>query len=270
MKKITVAIILIFFLGGISSEVKGQDLFKSKVENLPNYDYSPYHFGFLLGLNQMHFTIDPIDNLSFNNYDIAKANDIDFEVPFQSDSIKFNSISYKPEFGFTVGIVGNLRIGKYADLRFIPSLVFGERVLKYKVTALKYENNNIVSQDSIVFTEKRVPSTYLDFPLLFKYKSERYNNVRAYLIGGMQYSLDLASLSDKEEESNNILVKLERNDVSAILGFGFEYYLGFFKFGTELKMTYGLYDPLLREGNMYSGSIEKMHSKVFQLSFTFE
>jgi len=261
LKKITVVFILIFFLVGFNTQVKGQYLFKSRVENLPNYDYSPYHFGFLLGLNQMHFTIDPIDNLHLLTNLPAQADDI---LP-SPDSMHVLGLDYKPEFGFTVGIVGNLRLGKYADLRFIPSLAFGERVINYEI-----ENMEEGLPRDTIFMEKRVPSTYLDFPLLFKYKSERYNNVRGYLIGGMQYSLDLASLSDKEEESNNILVKLKRNDVSAILGFGFEYYLGFFKFGTELKMTYGLYDPLLREGNMYSGSIEEMHSKVFQLSFTFE
>lgn len=264
MKKITIALILIFFLAGFHPEVKGQYLFKSKVENLPNYDYSPYHFGFLLGLNQMHFTIDPIDNLHEFTFISAQADDV-LPTPDDMDVL---GLDYLPEFGFTVGILGNLRLGKYFDLRFIPSLAFGERVLNYEI-ARNYESRPNKQSDT-VFMEKRVSSTYLDFPLLLKYKSERYNNFRAYVIGGAQYSLDLASLSNKDEESNNILVKLEKNDVSAIIGFGFEYYLGFFKFGTELKMSYGLSDPLLREGNMYSGSVEQMRSKVFQLSFTFE
>lgn len=261
MRKIIFGLVFLVSMSAFIPSAQGQYLFKSRVENLPNYDYSPYHFGFLLALNQMHFSVDPIDNLHLVNNLPAQADDV---LP-SPDSMRVLGLDYTPELGFTVGIVGNLRLGRYADLRFIPSLAFGERVLNYEIRTI----DGGTSTDT-VFMEKRVASTYIDFPLLVKYKSERYNNVRGYVIGGVQYSLDLASLSNKEESSNNILVKLENSDVSAVVGFGFEYYLGFFKLGTEIKMSYGLTDPLLREGNLYSGSIEELHSKVFQLSFTFE
>jgi hypothetical protein len=35
-------------------------------------------------------------------------------------------------------------------------------------------------------------------------------------------------------------------------------------------MSYGLFDLLQREDNIYTGGIEKLNSKVWQLSFTFE
>lgn len=261
MRKIGISIIFLALLCAV--QVQGQQLFKAKTVNLPNYDYAPYHFGFVLAMNQMHFTLDPVDDLHLTKYTPEDADDV---LP-SPDTMRIAGIDYSPHMGFTVGIVGNLRLGQYADLRFIPSLSFGERVINYRI--LNYDDN--MPRDTIV-KEKRIPSTYIDFPLLLKYKSKRYNNFRAYLIGGMKYSLDLASLSDKREaqSTNNILVKLGRNDVAAEIGVGFDYYLGFFKFGTEIKMSYSLMDPLLREGNMYSGSIEDLRSKIFQISFTFE
>ncbi len=259
--KISIFLLAILFAGSLQA----QDLFKSQVKNLPNYDYAPYHFGFILALNDMHFTIDPIDELHLQKFQPVDADDV---LP-SPDDMNVLGIDYTSHYGFTVGIVGNLRLGQYADLRFIPSLAFGERIINFEI-ARNYQSNNNRADDTI-FKEKRIPSTYIDFPLMLKYKSKRYNNIRAYLIGGMKYSLDLASLSDRESESsNNILMKLDRNDVYAEIGFGFDYYLGFFKFGTEIKMSYSLMDPLLREGNMYSGSIEDLRSKIFQLSFTFE
>ena len=36
-------------------------------------------------------------------------------------------------------------------------------------------------------------STLLDFPIYIKYKSERYNNFRSYVLFGIKYSLDIAS-----------------------------------------------------------------------------
>ena len=269
MLKNRVLMIIVGFL--IAAAANGQGgLIKQKVKNLPNYDYAPYHFGFVLALNQMHFTIDPIDNLHEKSFSTEVAQDVNPAITgLDVDSMNVYGIDYKPEYGFTVGIVGNLRLGQYFDLRFIPSLAFGERVISYKINA--YGSGDDILSDSLITMEKRIPSTYIDFPLMVKYKTERYNNVRAYVFGGAKYSLDLASLSNKQDDSGNKeIVKLKRNDVFFEIGVGFDYYLSFFKFGTEIKMSYSPYDIPEREGNMYTGAIEKLQSKYFQLSFTFE
>jgi len=245
------------------------DLFKSKVKNLPNYDYAPYHFGFVLALNQMHFTIDPVEDLHKKDFTHSQATDVNQHLPFTVNNMNVYDIDYQPEYGFTVGIVGNLRLGQYFDLRFIPSLAFGERVINYTINA----QGTGVNQDSVITMNKRSPSTYIQFPLMVKYKSKRYNNMRAYVLGGGKYSLDLASLSDKrqaKESVNNILVKLKRHDFAFEIGVGFDFYLNFFKLGTEIKMAYSPFDPLDREGNLYTESIKELNSKYFQLSFTFE
>lgn len=262
MRKFSFAIWVLIIM---ATPLKSQELFTGKVQNLPDYDYAPYHFGFLLSLNQLHFTIDPVDYLYHQSLESNQAEDI---LP-SPDSLRINKIDYKPEYGFTVGIIGNLRISNDMDLRFIPSLVFGERVLRYDVEAF--------GNDSVYAMEKRIPSTYIDLPLQFKYKSKRYNNVRAYLVGGIKYSIDVISNAKREANGDNsgvdkisTIVKLNRNDFFAELGVGFDYYTPYFKFGTEIKMAYGLTDPLVREGNAYAGSIESLRNKYFQLSFTFE
>ena len=101
--------------------------------------------------------------------------------------------------GFNLGIVSNLRLGKYTDLRFIPTLVFGERILNYQFTD---QNNNSLKS-------KRIESTLIDFPISLKYKSERYNNFRTYVICGVKYSLDIASQSTIDDEGQE-LVKLKQ------------------------------------------------------------
>jgi hypothetical protein len=35
-------------------------------------------------------------------------------------------------------------------------------------------------------------------------------------------------------------------------------------------MSYGLFDLLIRENNIYTGGIESLNSKVFQIAFSFE
>lgn len=229
-----------------------------KVENMPTYDFSKYHFGFILAVNQMHFVVKPVEGLNRKFF-------FDFDgTGFNADSAQVYSIEHVPSTGFTVGIVGNLRLGTYFDLRLVPSLAFGERSLEYVIW--KYKDG----VESPVYITKNVQSTFIELPLHLKYKSQRLNNFRAYLIGGVNFRMDLASQAKKSRESAEIQIKLMRNDIYGELGVGFDFYFEWFKFGTELKMSYGFLDILKHEDNIYTEGIEKMSSKIWQLTFTFE
>jgi len=231
---------------------------RARVANLQNYDNKKYHFGFILCLNKMYFSVEPASDISDKVYTGIQIQDL------ASDSARLYSVESNPTTGFTIGIVSNLRLGKYFDLRFIPSLAFGERELEYSV--LNYYNN----KSNIVGVTKKITSTFVDFPLEIKFKSQRYNNTRAYVLSGMKYSIDLASQAHKKEENNQLEVKLLKNDFSFEFGVGFDFYTTYFKFGTELKMSYGLNNMLKYEDNIYTGGIANLKSKVFLLSFTFE
>ncbi|MBN3035592.1 MAG: PorT family protein [Bacteroidales bacterium] len=236
----------------------GKAAAQARVENMPVYDFARYHFGFILAVNQMHFTIKPVASYQDILYDSTYVYDI------SADSGRLYSIEHQPTLGFTVGIVGNLRLGEYFDLRFIPSLSFGERYLNYRI--LKYRNG----EESLLEIRKDIASTYIDLPLHVKYKSKRQGNFRAYILSGASYRLDLASEAKKKKESAQVVVKLNRQDINFEAGVGFDYYFEWFKFGTEIKMSYGILDILKKEQNIYTDGIEKLTSKIFQVSFTFE
>jgi hypothetical protein len=239
--------------------MQGQAMAQRKVINLPTYDYARYHFGFILAVNQLNFTVKTRDNLSQIMYDSTQSPDI------FADSLRILAVDSDPTLGFTIGIVGNLRIGKYFDLRFIPSLSFGERYLNY--TFLRFFNGT----QSVVDIKKSVTSTFVEFPLEVKYKSKRIGNYRAYLLTGAKFTMDLATNKAKKgDDPTQKLVRLNRNDFCVEGGVGFDFYNSWFKFGVELKMTYGLTDILVRENNVYTAGIDRLKSKMFQVSFTFE
>ncbi len=217
---------------------------KQGTQNLLNLDRAKYHFGFLLGFNQMNFAIKPLSNLS------------------QFDSLL--SVESKSQLGFNIGIVSNLKLAKYWDLRFIPTLSFGERDLTY---AIQFQNT-----DYIGHTTKKVESIFIDFPIHVKLKSARIgDNTRAYVIAGGKISIDMASQSkQKEDNPEDIKVKLYRDDYLLEAGVGFDFYMEFFKLSAEVKMSYGFKDQLVHESNMYASSIERLNSKIFQFSLTFE
>ncbi|PIQ31379.1 MAG: hypothetical protein COW63_08085 [Bacteroidetes bacterium CG18_big_fil_WC_8_21_14_2_50_41_14] len=230
-----------------------------KPMNLPNFDHVTYHFGFILGVNQMLFSVKTVDNLSFIKWSSTEMPDF-----YSVDSAFVYGVNSVPTPGFSIGIVGNLHLTPDLNLRFIPSLSFGERLLFYNIITYKNDVKESVEM------RKGITSTLVEFPLELKYKSRRLNNVAAYVLGGVKYSIDLASQKKAQQNSSDITVKLNRHDISLELGVGFDFYTTYFKFGTELKMGYGLNNLIIRESNIYTNSIDQLRSKVFLLSFTFE
>ena len=227
-------IIIVFLLMGLNSLAQRN----KKSQNLSRYDFQKIHFGFTLGINELNFNVKKNSNTITN------------------DSLK--TLYSKSQKGFNLGIVSNLRIGKYTDLRFVPALIFGERQLEYSFS------------DSLNTNEvKKIESTLIDFPIYIKYKSERYNNFRAFVIGGIKYSLDIASQSNIDDEGQK-LVKLKKNDLMGEVGFGLDFYLEYFKFSPQIKLSYGLINLLKSEDSVYSNSINRLSTNGWMLSFTFE
>lgn len=213
------------------------------IKNLPKYDRQVVHFGFILGINTMNFVVKQNPNLK--NFDSVYV------------------IQTQPEAGFTLGIVSNLHLGNNFDLRFLPGLSFGTRNIEY--TLRTTYNGQTVTAPFV----KKVESTILEFPLLLKFKSNRYGNMRAYIIGGGRYSLDLASQA-KVPDDGKQSIKLYRSDYQYEIGFGFDFYLEYFKFSPEIKVAYGLRDMLKRENHLFSQSVDALRSKCIFISFTFE
>jgi hypothetical protein len=233
-----------------------------RVPNNPNYDNDKFHFGFVLGADQTSLSLRPIDNLSLVVWDSTYLPDI---LPLP-DSARIMNMEFNPTPGFVISIVGDMRMGRHFNLRFIPSLAFGDRDIVYTIETYRDGDTSLIP------ITKRIPSTYINFPLEVKYKSVRSQNFRPYLMGGVQYTLDLASQAKKREKKNlgQKIVKFEPNDIYLEAGVGFDLYNEWFKFGMEIKMMYGLNDILTREHNIYTDGIEKLRSKIFQISFTFE
>ncbi len=209
--------------------------------NLPKYDHQKIHFGFLLGMN-------------FSDLKAALVSD--FRI---SDSIY--TVDCEPVVGLNLGILANLRLGEYFDLRFLPSLSFAQRNLTYN-----FSYNDTTSPATVV---KNVESNYLEFPIDLKFKSKRLTNYRIYVLAGFKYSIDMISQASVDSKDNEI-VKLRRYDYGYEIGLGFDFYMPFFKFSPEIKMYHGLNDLLVQDGRVYSNMLSGLFSKVFVLNFTFE
>lgn len=233
----------------------------NKIKNLVRHDYNRYHFGFILSLNQMNFSLKVNEDLI--GYPLANDNIYELSDADYSTLLSVNSI---PMPGFTVGIISNLKLAPLFDLRFIPSLAFGERRLNYAF--VKVKNGEAV----VVDIQKSIRSTHIDLPVYVKFKSKRVNNFRAYVMSGVKFTYDLAANSKKNKNSNSNqeLLRLKNQDLLFEGGVGFEFYMAFFKLGIELKMSYGVINLMDTNNNIFADGITSIKSKLFQISFNFE
>jgi hypothetical protein len=257
VKKLISIIFLLFLLVNAFAQ-------KQKVKNQTTFDDKKLHFGFTIAVNTMDFRLEhyrPIgENPEFSKWEGQMLAN---EVVVDSATMVQTDIAEQVP-GLTVAIVSSLRLGEYFDLRFLPGLSFGERRLVYNVPI--YDVNNTSSEPLEYYSIK---TTYIDLPLLIKYKSSRLNNQRPYLIAGPAFRVDISKTGVED------LVRVKRGGFYLEAGIGWDSYLRFFRLSTELKVSLGL-GNMLNTGpddtqrQYYTSAIQKLTSNVFTLSFHFE
>lgn len=229
-------------------------------------DSEPLHFGFTFQYISSEFKIlkkpdwrkpfyDPTDN------------------SLVTDSLA--AISSRPTPGFGLGFVSDLALGKNVNLRFTPALVFTDRQLTYEYMKPLASgpfpgDESISSPNSLI---RKVQATMVDLPIGFKLKTDRLMNFRAYLIGGLKYSVDIVS----KKKTNDIdfayidkLVKNKRSILAYEAGLGCDFYFEFFKLSSELKLSNSFNSVLNSDYNPYSQPLEKLFLRNLQFSLYFE
>ena len=219
-KKFLLVIFSVFILIG-GSNAQG---------NLPYVDDKPLHFGYALGLNFMDFAVVPAD--------INKDVSVTAVAP-----------------GFSVGAISDLRLNRYFNLRFTPTLMLSQRTLNYK----NYDPAQILS----------VP---LYLPLYIKYSSERKDNYRPYVLAGGGLWMDWGRNKERA-------VLLNPFDALVEAGVGCDLYFPFFKLSPVLKFAVGVSNVItptaMRDTTPASGpgptdAISKLTTRMFTLAFNIE
>ena len=225
-----------------------------KPKFLPNYDKKKLHWGFTLGLNAMDFILYPAPSA------------------YMVDSIYPENTTIFP--GFNINVVSSLSLHKNLTLRFLPGISFGQRTIYYYKNTWNADSTSL--NQNLVSTDQKLESSFLEFPLIFKYKAERINNWRPYVIAGFNLRVDL-SAKKKYDEDKPVNLRLRSTDLYYEFGVGADFFLKYFKFSPELKLSVGIRDVLVhepREGKpeyaQYVSSIDKLKSMIWVLSFHFE
>jgi hypothetical protein len=203
-----------------------------------NKQGKPYYFGLTLAFHSSDYNIFRSKN--FNQ---------------QEQILSVESVTGP---GYNVNVVSNLKIGRYFDFRLLPGFSFTERNISYKDLSLASQVNNI-----------KIESVFTEVPFHVRFKSEPYNDMRIYVLGGIKYSFDIASKARRTEQDR--ILKISPTDFSVEAGFGFQFFFPYFILSPELKFTQGINNILIfNERIIQSNILENVLSRTFTLSFHFE
>ncbi len=257
--KVAVKFCLVWLIVLAAFSVSGQ---KPKLKHLTTFDEKRLHFGFTLGLNTLDFGVVNYVPIGENPEFSSEQWLLDKKQITAIDTVSADVAGLIP--GFTVAIVTSLRLSRHLELRFLPGMSFGERELTYNIPVT--DNNVDISEP---YYDYSIKSTYIDFPLLVKYKAERINNDRPYIIFGGAWRIDISKSASED------LVGLTRNGLYAELGAGWDTYLQFFRLSVEAKVSLGLNNQLgsgpdNTQRQYYTDAIRSLKSNIFTLSFHFE
>lgn len=210
-------------------------------KNYPDFEHRKFHFGTALGGTSTQYRYELKPNFA------------------GSDSIFQVSINSGPGFAIHLPLI-SWNIHSTFHLRTIPSLTFHDTEFLYSY----WKNGERETKST------RSQPTLLNFPLLIKANTKRINNFSAYALGGFSYSYDLASQEGVDQTISEPIIKLKKHDFAYHVGGGFDFFLPYFKFGVEIKLSNGVKNLLIQDDTFFSSPLQSLKSQIWWFSITFE
>jgi len=239
MKKAFLCIVSLLLL--FSSSIVAQK--KDRIEYLPNFDKRQLHFGYYLGINKKTFKV------SYNSF----LTDLNVDDD--------NYLSVEESFGFNIGLVVDYKLHDNINLRFEPGLSSNTKTLTYKFL------NEV----------REVPGTYLRMPLLLKFSTNRLDNMRAFVIGGVSYDFNFSSNENNVNDNSQGEFRMKKSNFMYEVGFGVDIYLFYFKFSPSIRGIFAINNEIVPDTNYggpytgpYTGVVDYFGTRGVFINFTFE
>ncbi len=235
IKRIFLLLAIVF----LAQTAQAQLFSKERLSNLETFDNRFLTWGYFLGFNSYDFKIEYEDQAQDDNTDII--------VEGQS--------------GFNVGLIGDMRVNNYINLRLEPGLYFAQRNLIFP----NFEEERDFLRES--------KSTYIHVPLLVKFSTKRLNNFKPFVVAGVSRSFNLSSNQDNPEDNEQGQFRMTKGTSYFELGFGIDFYLFYFKFTPSIRGVFATSDELVRDddpNSPWTGNISKLSTRGIFINFTFQ
>ena len=237
MKKFLLLIVLLITVQPVSAQLFS----KEKVLNNENFDKPRLSYGYYLGFNVYDYNIDYVTDVK--DVQVLKST------------------------GLNVGLVGNIRINDYIDIRLEPGLVISRRELNYSNTffnGISYEEKDL---------SREIQSTFVHIPLLIKFSTKRVNNIKPFIVGGVSTALNLSSQENNPDDNSKNTFRVTKNNLYYELGIGIDLYLEWFKFTPSIRGVFSMQDELINDvdpKSPWTSNITQMQTRGLFINFTFQ
>jgi len=232
----------LFFIVGFlvfAQSAQAQLFSKERLANIETFDQRFLSWGYFLGFNSYDFKFE------YNNQNTDANTDVLVDT----------------QGGFNVGLVGDLRINRYMNLRLEPGLYFTQRNLTFP--------NFEEERDA----QRNVKSTYIHVPLLLKFSTKRLNNFKPFIVAGISRSINLSSNQDNPEDNEEGQFRMTKGTNYFELGFGVDFYLFYFKFTPSIRGVFATSNELVADDNPnspWTSNIGDLATRGIFINFTFQ
>ncbi len=235
MKKVFFILSFLIFV----QSAEAQLFSKERLSNLETFDNRFLSWGYYLGVNSYDFKIE------YNNQNTDANTDIIVER----------------QGGFNVGLIGDMRVNRYVNLRLEPGLYFTQRDLRFP---------NFEEERDIL---RNVKSTYIHVPLLVKLSTKRLNNIKPFIVAGVSRSFNLSSNETNPEDNQEGQFRMTKGTNYFELGFGIDFYLFYFKFTPSIRGVFATSNELVADddpNSPWTSNIGSLESRGIFVNFTFQ
>lgn len=215
--------------------------FNDKVLNRPYADMRRWHLGFSVGAYVGDLA------LTHNGF-----------ITESGEQWRIDQPGYQP--GFLVTGLFDLRLNNYFSVRTTPGMYFGS----YDIQMLELGSGAKERQN--------IKTVNIVLPIELKYAAMRWRNARPYLVGGVMPCFDVG-------KKRSDFLQLKSSNIFLTCGFGFDFYLPYFKLVAEAKFAFGLSDVLQHDRPdladnpdkfKFTQSLSRASTKMVILTFYFE
>lgn len=197
---------------------------REKILNRPKFDGPRFRYGFYLGLNKNSFKI------AYKPSEVSKPN-----------------VKIDEKIGFNVGLIADFKLNDNLNLRFEPGLVSNNKDLYFTHIQTK--------TDSV----REAGSTFLHLPFLLKASTNRLNNIRPYVIGGVSFDYNFASNEKNGNDNASGEFRMKSVVFMYEVGIGIDLYLRFFKLSPSIRGLFALNNEIKYDNNSPSAWTDPIH-----------
>lgn len=253
MKKLVIVLLLIVIHCGVNAQFRSRDV----MERYTDFDDQEFSWGYYLAMNYFDLKIHP------NKEGLEHTGRYLVDVDSKG--------------GFTVGLIGKMKVHDYVDLRLEPAMHFTQRDLIFN-NVQKIIDEEIANGLETTYTEKdvkrNVKSTYLDFPLFLNFHGDRWYNSRPYVQAGLSWLINLQSNEKKEKDNTDQIFRMKTNNFSYQLEAGIELYFKRFKMTPSVRGIFFFNNELVADNPgtppYWAGALKSIHTRAVVFSIKFE